>query len=446
MGDRNVILITIDALRADHLSCLGYERRTTPYIDQLCEEEGVLFSQAISQSSHTPEAFPSLLFSKYPFRFHRGRISIAELLKRNGYITGAFHSNPFLSRAYGYNKGFDDFDDSLLLGRSKFTAFAHRVVNYFFRAKPYLSAEEITAKAAFWLHNLNHKRRFFLWLHYMDPHPPYQPPPGCQEQFLEAIVDRKSAKKIWRRSVDRPESITEFEKRTLIGLYDAEIRYMDEHIDTLVKTLRKLGLFDKTLIIITADHGEQFQEHGRFGHPRQLYDELLRVPLIFVDSSLPKGKNIQKLVRSIDVAPSICDILDIRPHASFEGKSLLSLIRGENEEPELEGISECSGKKEKFRKFSIRTGLYKYILTLKPDGSEASEFYCLRDDPGERRNLANEESMEVKEVMKELDIKLREHIADTDKSSDGASVQREMSEDEIRVVEERLKKLGYIDE
>lgn len=248
--------------------------------------------------------------------------------------------------------------------------------------------------------------------------------------------------------MDRPESITEFEKLTLIGLYDAEIRYMDEHIDTLVKRLRKLGLFDKTLIIITADHGEQFQEHGRFAHPRQLYDELLRVPLIFVDSSLPKGEIIPKLVRSIDVAPSICDILGIEPHISFEGTSLLSLINDGNEEPELKAFSECSGEKEEkgFRKFSIRTSTYKYILTIKPDGSEASEFYCLGDDPEERKNLAGQQNMEVKQVMKELDTKLRRHIAGVDRRADEANVQREMTEDEARAVEERLKSLGYIDE
>jgi arylsulfatase len=417
------------------------------------KEEGILFSQAISQSPHTPGSFPSLLSSTYPFQYggegflSDERVTIAELLKQEGYTTAAFHSNPYLSWAYNYNKGFDDFDDSLLLGKNKLLTLLHRVINYF-KVEPYLTAEEINKRAIFWLKKQRSGEKIFLWLHYMDPHGPYQPPAEYQREFLDKVIDKKTAKKLWRRTVDDSESITEYERKTLIGLYDAEIRYLDEHIGKLIKKLKELSFFDKTLIVITADHGEQFQEHGKFNHPRQLYDELLRVPLIFIAPTLPKGGVISNQVRTIDIVPTIFDILGLKFHKNFEGTSLLPLINGEKDNLKLDAISEVEGEKEEksVRKFSIGNEYYKYILVIDQDGNETQELYDLRKDPREQNNLANEDDEEIKKIMRSLDSKLRGHIAKVEQGYDVTrKEERKMSEEEIKEIKKRLRGLGYLD-
>ena len=354
---RNLVLVTIDALRADHLPSYGYDREITPFLDGLVAEN-VRFAATYSASSHTREAVPSILTGRYPDeavddRFHRSADTIAERLRRSGFETAGFHSNPFVSRAYGFDQGFDTFYDDLHLGSNRLLALAQRAFDKL-RNRHYARASEINERSLNWLDSLAEDRPFFLWNHYMDPHGPYEAPAEYQHRFQDEAIPNREAQKLYHRAIDDPESITEAERDRLVNLYDAEIAYTDDQLASFFDALEGRGLLKESLVVITADHGDAFGEHGYYEHPRYLHDELVHVPLILLEPGVTPG--------TIDIPTSTLDIVTTmlaavgEPDPSLPGEDLREVASGPDSYAERVVVSQARGEKDDahLRRFSAR--------------------------------------------------------------------------------------------
>jgi arylsulfatase len=336
----NVILLSADALRADHLSCYGYERETSPVLDDLAEES-IRFTNAYSASSHTREAVPALLTGEYPDTAVASDYSlvtetVASKLSKQGFATGGFHSNPFLSRAFGFDQGFDTFDDDLHFGKHKIIALAQRVLDKV-RNRHYARAEEINERSLSWLDSLENDQPYFLWNHYMDTHGPYEPPGEYATLFNNGGLRGRDAQSLYRRAIKNPDSITEEERKLLIDSYDAEIRYNDDKLGEFLGQLRDRDLLENSLLIFIADHGDAFGEHGYYGHPRYLHVELTRVPLFFRP---PGGVDAihSTPASALDVAATIAPTRDAVGASLFDlptDRTVFTQVRGEDENVSL---------------------------------------------------------------------------------------------------------------
>jgi arylsulfatase A-like enzyme len=271
----NILLLVIDCLRADHVSANGYHRPTTPALDSLADD-GLSFTQAISQSSWTRPSMPTLLTGLYPSehgileltRDESGVVigpilapevdTLAERLAGAGYTSLLFGEQYQLSRKFGLAQGFEHYQNNIG------------------------GAEGINRRFLKWL-DQNQPQRFFTLLHYFDIHWPYCPPPSSQGTFDEGGGDIdfcKRSRKL-RIAIRRGEiALSEADKKTMVAVYDEELLTLDRTLARLFDDLRERQLWDNTLVIVTADHGEEFFEHGGIGHKNNLFDELIRVPVI----------------------------------------------------------------------------------------------------------------------------------------------------------------------
>ena len=347
---RNVILLSADALRADHLSCYGYSRETSPVLDELAEES-LQFTNAYSASSHTREAVPALLTGEYPdiavdSGYNLATETVASTLSEEGYATAGFHSNPFVSRAYGFDRGFDHFDDDLHLGQHKLVALAQRAVDKL-RNRHYARAEEINKRSLAWVDSLDEKEPFFLWNHYMDTHGPYEPPGEFSTLYAETGLSGRDAQSLYQRVIDDPESITESERQLLVDLYDGEIRYNDAKIGEFLDALRERKLLEESLLIVTADHGDAFGEHGYYEHPRYIHDELTHVPLL-VRPTGGASEVVTAPVSTLDVAATIEDAVQKN---RTDGKSLFDASDDRRVFSQARGEDEYSH----LRRYAVRT-------------------------------------------------------------------------------------------
>ena len=319
----NILLVTIDTLRADHLSCYGYHRRTSPTIDALAAE-GVRFEQAYCTIPLTGPSHVSLFSGRYP-QEHGVRINgvpipkdskwlyLPQILQRFGYFNAAFVSAwPLASHLTGLSPWFQIYDQDMkrryqFLNSSRF-------------------AEDVTPQAIAWLHN-QRVEPFFLWVHYFDPHAPYH----LRKDFADPPANGKAA-------TTPPEVSTAMKNR--IRRYDSEISYVDHHLGLLLRALDKAGVRDSTLLILTADHGESLGEHDYIGHGRHLYDSILRVPLILrYPGRIEPGKVIDNPVSLLDVTPTILELSGLTQRqpsipANFVGRSLAGAIQNGNSLPD----------------------------------------------------------------------------------------------------------------
>jgi arylsulfatase A-like enzyme len=313
-GVPHVVLITVDTLRADHLSCYGYHRNTSPHIDRLASE-GVRFDQAYTTIPLTGPAHISLFTSRYP-QEHGARnngvatagaaklVFLPQVLRKHGYRAGAFVSAwPLTARLTHLDRSFDDYEETLTRRYKLFNSSRY--------------AEDVTPLAVRWLER-NAGKRFFLWVHYFDPHQPYERRSG----FAPAA-----------NGAGAPDRSQNAEMRDRIARYDSEIAYTDHHVGILLHTLDRLKLRDSTLIVVAADHGESLGEHDYVGHGRHLYRDIVRVPLIVrLPKAVPPGLVIPERVSLLDVAPTVVDLVLGPARGSltkaFAGRSLAPALTG----------------------------------------------------------------------------------------------------------------------
>ena len=392
----NVLLITLDTTRADRVGCYGYEKAKTPNLDSLALG-GVQFSNTYCQVPLTFPSHCSILTGTYPiyhqvhnngtYYLNPDLLTVAEILKGRGFKTAAFVSSFTVDSRFGLDQGFDFYDDK----------FAEEEV--FKALKSERKADKIYTSFSNWL-DKNGTQQFFCWVHFFDPHLPYDPPSPFKEEFLE-----------------KP--------------YDGEIAYMDYYIGKTVEKLKEKNILNKTLIILAGDHGEAFGEKEVAGHGVFLYDVTMKVPLIFyAENNLPKGKVVKSRVRLIDIMPSILGMLDIAMSEEIQGISLLPYIEG-REKDDLGSYIETYYPRENYgwsELIGLIDGDWKYIQAPK------EELYNLKKDPEEEKNAINEE----KKVVSDMKNKLRDIIKNY--SSGLEAEKREMTAEE----KERLRSLGYV--
>jgi arylsulfatase A-like enzyme len=396
--DLNVILITIDALRPDHLGCYSYKRNTSPNIDKLAKE-GIKFTQAISQGSFTSSSLPSMLTSTYPstsgvyfwdkFILLNKIVTLPQLLRSKAYKTAFISAHPIM---FADNSNMFDF----------------------FKKIDGAKADKIIEEAVSWIDN-NKNNRFFIWLHFMDVHD--VPAPGPKE---------------------RPAVLNTVEINKYVSMYDERLNYIDSQLKTMFKKLDNLRPNRSNLIIITADHGEGINEHGLFfDHSLYLWDCLIKVPLIiYYPQSFIQNKTIDCQVQLVDIAPTICDILKIKKPITFEGRPIFPFKENKIICSTC-AFSEHQENNDKgnwvYTKFSVRSLDWKLIYTHSLYHKEY-ELYNLKNDPKELNNCVEAE----KEQFKLLSSKLDEWM--NRPKPNIASLTKPLDEE----TKKKLKSLGYL--
>jgi arylsulfatase A-like enzyme len=421
---KGVILISIDALRADRLGCYGYSRETTPALDRVAAK-GVLFEEASTTGSWTIPSHASLFTGLYPrahgMRYANSRlpedvVTLASVLGDNGFSTGAFVNVHLLSKKRGFSRGFDDY-------RSIRPA-----------SGPAGSVEQINREAIEWL-GRHRDQPFFLFLHYYDVHSDYQVLPEYRAKFCGPYsgiatggTDQLKRHRSGEIALDTQDA------QHLSNLYDAGVRQFDDAMARFFVKLEALGLFDKAILVIASDHGEEFFEHGDFLHSRTLYQELIHVPLIMSGPGLPEGLRIREPVSLVDVAPTIASLLGVAFPRNIDGVDLSGLWKGDvdNAAPRtiFADADLWAHNPEGSHRRLLRQGNY----TLHWDSS--TDHYSLFDlnaDPGETKNIA--------ESKPEVFLDLRAKLAQYAESIRQADPLPPLSPEEIK----RLKQLGYID-
>jgi len=517
----NVILIVMDTVRADHLSCYGYHRKTTPNIDRIAEL-GVLFENAFTTGTWSPPSHASIFTGKYP-SYHKtlGRnvylskdnATIAEILKAEGYSTMGVTNCTLLRPGTGFERGFQnflepfgyfvlplwfhrksytlstllerlfldpkDFVRALTFGPGKFNAYTNKII------KSLIESDQAG------------KKPFFLFVNYFNCHAPYDPPRPFKERFcdgftepplyiMEFILEKilgKTGQKIANRDLDMAKllkiagssglarflymakelQILEKEWEVVRSWYDGEIAYLDSCLGDLLNFIQDEGIFDDTVIIITADHGENFGEHGLVGHHFGLYDSILHVPLIISHSSLASGRIRHKgVVSTIDILPTILSLCGLDASDDIQGKTLFSFEErkihdfvcaecGESETDwaltrhaarmgAFESVYErlqSSGIALKLRSIDmgskcIRNEEFKYIFS--PSGKE--ELYDIASDPTEKNNIIHEHPDKARYLRAQLEKMLDITYFGPKKTA--------YSEKEKAEIENRLMALGYM--
>jgi arylsulfatase A-like enzyme len=420
-GSRGVVVISIDTLRRDHVSLYGYPRHTTPGLEALASD-AVVFDDAVSTASWTLPAHASLLTSTYPsvhgaVDSDRGLSpqwpNLAKTLQENGFFTQAMVTHLYLSKQYGFGEGFD----------------RHRYL-------PETRAEEVTNQAIHFLESRG-DADFFLFLHYYDPHWHYDPPAPYDRTFDPSYDGAVTG--IWWdfKELDR-ETIAPRDLHHLEALYDGEILYTDRHVERLFQEMKRIGVFEKALVIVTSDHGEEFLDHGSWEHQKTLYEEQLRVPLLMkLPGSETGSRRVGEQVSLVDVAPTVLDVLSIAPPPTYEGRSLLPLCREQGEASAREVWAETEHTLDGSHKFALRRGAdgEKVIFTSKADGL-VLERYDLEDDAKESRNLAG--TAEDAELAARLETYLKD--VEARRRGKGKSPDVNLSPEDV----ERLKSLGYV--
>lgn len=434
--DYNVILIVVDALRADHLGCYGYFLKTSPNIDDLARK-GVLFSQAYSQATWTLPSFASLFTSRYMpqhkvfnkwTKLDDSELTLAETLKIFGYKTAAFTAGIFLSKIYNFYQGFDVYQDLFMDDNAYFSSMP--VIEWLrTRASkahpPKRSMGEMYPNIEKWLKE-NKDKKFFLFIHMMDVHPPLHLPddgddnmfdPGYKGRVDTLNIDMSLRKDNFGNMIFfHNGSSMELSKKDIqhiVSRYDAAIYYEDGYIGRLLNKLQEMGLAENSIIILTADHGiDLFNHNSLFSYAAQApYEELIHVPLIIFHSDLGH-KKIITAVESIDILPTLLDLLKIPPKKDAEGKSLLPLMKRDKEivqKGAIYSMSSAENNTDIWRcSYSIRASDWKLLMRPYSKYLSVYELYNIKDDPLELRDRINDNVDERNGLLIKLKNWLRE--------------------------------------
>ena len=393
--EHNIVFVSFDALQAAHVGCLGYPRDVTPTIDTFAKNAN-LFRNAYSVASWTVPASMTWFTGVYPCE-HRmtnkfavyqppvekianlkdlspNLMTLAEILKKNGYATAGFTGNAGVSGGFGYEQGFDVYEhDKDVFG----------------------TLDQSIPRALTWL-KTNKDRKFFLFLHGYDVHGQSSPPEGYDYRFVEKGYDKRYTGSEQEQELLREEglekkqlSLREQDVRFWRAIYDEKIQRADAKFRHFLAEYDKLGLSERTLFILTSDHGTEFYEHRRFDHGFTLYDEQIHVPLIIKLPGQTAGQVINDRLSSIDVMPTILDLLEFSPEQAshpLRGKSLVPAMKGEPIGRDI--FSETDYRLYTFKRSIITPEGWKLIHTLK---DKSRELFYLPDDPRELKNLAEVE-------------------------------------------------------
>jgi arylsulfatase A-like enzyme len=449
-------------MRADRAGFLGYDRGTTPFLDSLAATS-IVFSNAIVAGAPTYYSLPAIMASRHPLALGRDVIgiapeepTIASTLSQLGYVTGAFlAANPYLSPRFGYNAGFDTFrdfldtevDSSRNLSPSNGHPFRSRLNEYlaktchnlgpigsiyddlyfeycqraagsdgvsFDSLRRFPAADVLVDEATRWLDGLSGSQ-FFLWLHFMDPHSPYYP----QQEALRSLGSDVGASRArylnsyWNRGDIGPNRLTRH-REEIVSLYDAGIRSVDAQIDRFVSELQRRGLWENCTLAVTADHGEEFLEHGgRYHSPSKLTEELIHVPLL-IAASKPIGTHVRKdPVSLVDLAPTLFDAIGIPSPDTFRGKSFWTPTRDADTSGDaviVESVGTCTNPFDSLQRLgarvlAIREADYKLVLDF---ASSQENLFDLKNDPGELHPLRPEVEKPVRRRMLK---RASEHLA-----------------------------------
>jgi len=460
---QSLLLITVDCLRADHCSLYGYSRPTTPCLDSLATES-IVVPTAVVAGTPTYYSLPAIFASRMPLALGRdviglafGEETLAGALQRAGYKTAAFSAaNPYISARFGFNQGFDEFHDFLDFDRGaggkadssdescpqnghyretfnrRLKESAHAAglgklydelyFQYLIRIaappvssmdalRKYPSADIVVEAAKSWLATVDSQHPFFLWLHLMDPHAPYYPPLAAFQQLTGKKISPMRARYVnefWNRS-DLSAAGLRGKKEEIIDLYDASIRWADTQVGELIEYLKSANRWDDCVLAFTADHGEEFLEHGRRFHvPVSMAEEIVHVPLLIRVPDHTIQQRSAPLTTSfslLHLAPTLLDILEVPAPPSFRGKSLRRKLRQESAsdgqpEPALTEMAyDCTnpfrfGMRLSPRILGVRDGRYKLVIRLESDAME--QLYDLQADPAEQSPLPTGEAAEIR--------------------------------------------------
>ena len=400
---KNVILVTLDAIRKDIFGVYGNKKGLTPFIDSL-RDKSIIFTKGQATGPYTQASFPGILTSSYYLEYGKPRglaperTLISEPLQKAGIFTAGFHSNPYMCDYLGWNRGWNVFYDSME------DEVEPRI--------PYVRGNVINTKVINWLSSHtkgSEYKPFFLWLHYMDVHEPYMP----EKKYIEMVEPSLTISQdemyslfentLLKRDVNDPAKVT-----LLRRLYNVHVREVDTYVQEFFGTLGKFGILKDTVVIITNDHGDEFNEHDGLSHDDKMYSELIDMPLIIYDPSRDKREVCDTLVSNVDIPPTIMYLFGLEPIAGFEGHSLLPL-----EDFPLKGVfgeaidqrSQKGGDIEKDSYF-YREGDLKIIYRANLD---AWEMYDLKEDPGELNNIVNT-SPQAEEMKSKLRPRVRRWV------------------------------------
>jgi arylsulfatase A-like enzyme len=431
----NVLLVTIETTRADHLSTYGYARETSPAITAFAAS-GVLFERAGVAIPRTNPSLASLMTSRYPHEHGVRNLllplepenrTLAEVLRAAGYATGAVQTHPRLIAASGFAQGFDAYLDA-------------------FTEHPL--AEQACARAEAWIDGRGSGGRpWFLWLHLMDPHWTYDPPaawrtfagpdPRPARLYADLAARRRTIGPVIFRNAMPADEVAAF-----VDLYDSEIRYTDHAIGGLLAALDRRGLRDGTIVVLTADHGESLGENGYFFEHGDLGSEAeVHVPLVVRAPGLPAGVRVGATVGQLDVAPTVLDLLDLAGDGSFRGTSLLPLLEGPGADRPLFGETDQAFHEENPRREIpglagkwrwLRQGRFKLVAIPRAAGGELRRLYDLDGPGGESVDVSAEHPDVLRRMGEALDAWRSE--------DQGRDREYHISDE----AEEILRSLGYV--
>lgn len=427
----NVVLVVVDTLRSDRCSCYGYDRPTTPFLDNLAAQ-GVRFSSVYCPMPTTGPAHSTLFTAQYPmvhgvtkngFKLQEKETTLAEAFRNEGYETAAFVSSFAVNRKFGYAQGFDTYDDDFVGANSSFRAKGiHQPGDKGFFDR---RANETTDKALKWLRGRKDDRPFFLWLHYFDPHYPYDPPALYREKVAVGGPAYKGRQR--KRAIDQS--------------YDGEVLFTDHEIERFIREMDRRHPAEETVVVFTSDHGEGLLEHGWLEHGFFLFEEAVKIPLIVrYPGRVPAGTVVETPVELMDVAPTIIELAGIEDRfPPSRGKDLFPLIDGSGDprggreiffQRRLYESDTEKGRPVKGEKFALLSGKWKYI-EARDEGTQ--ELFDLETDPREQKSVASDFPRKVEE----LSLVMRKIVKNL---SDQASSTKQSVSDEDA---ERLRAIGY---
>ena len=456
----NVVVISIDSLRADHLGCYGYPRPTSPHLDALARD-GVVYENAIAESSWTLPTHISMLtgLSSYVHGIEHDEVRLGDdvprlavRLREAGYRTKGIFSGPYLDPIFGFGVGFDEYEaeygdlaaDGPDLERDASEGAWRAVMrDANQRSHRTITSPAVTERAIEFI-GRDAPEPFFLFLHYFDVHYDYIPPESLWREFDPDYDGEMTGDDFQKNPAIHPDMAPR-DLEHLIALYDAEIRFTDQYIGMLLDALERGGLTDRTLVVVTSDHGEEFFEHGGKGHRHTLFDEVLKVPLVLrMPGRIPAGTRVPSLVRHIDLAPTILSLLEVPFEGALSGTSVVGDWSTSGGPVDRTAISRLLMPDRKTLWVSARTSSRKYVVNTR--GKRTREMlYDLAEDPAEQRPLATRvlSGDDLQELSGFMDVLAqRESEEALLREMHGGARPRgvELTDD----IQERLRSLGYI--